>query len=629
MAIQSPLGVKTIKDNVRALGLSVTRVKRSAFTSSKILMNRTKVKRSSIFEGRRLFERKKQAIRIKDQENIIEASKLTVPIQRGAAAIARSTQGFLGRILEFTGTLLTGWLLYNLPTLIAMAKELMGRITRMVDLLKGFVGNLGNIMGGFGNLLSASFQNIMSFDFTDSSKRVDTAMKGLQNSFKDMGSQIDEGLQLLTTPLTKGLTTGENAPGFGTRFPAQPEGGAQPSPSGTGGGRWKPLLDVIASGEGGYESVNPGQVVPGLTNMTISEAWSTAQKVGRSRGGSGAMGRYQLLSDPIGRAKKAGLDPYRDKFSPANQDKIAVYIIENIRDGKEWLSGRLRGGDAAFAQGLADEWAGVPNLSGRYSYSGQGGKVKASSVREALSKVKTEQPTPQTPASSAPTPITPSTPQKPKLDLKKLGFSVGERAGYSKSRGRPHRGRDIAIAGGTPVSVVSNATITDVGYEGGYGYFVAYVDDNGIEHFYGHLRERPKVSKGQKLAAGTIVGYVGSTGNSTGPHLHWEVSPRIGEVGRPRRNIIDPIEYGYSSSAPFGGTTPAQITPQQSQRRQQIPNQITPERRGQEIVLIDDVQPQQLVMPMGGGGGGGIIPIVINPLNSYITNKLLLDLAYT
>lgn len=156
--------------------------------------------------------------------------------------------------------------------------------------------------------------------------------------------------------------------------------------SGASSGTWKPLLDVIASGEGGYESVNPGKTIPGLTEMTISEAYKKAQEVGKSSGGSGAMGRYQLLSDPIGRAKAAGLDPEKDKFSPENQDRIAVHIIENVRGGKEWLSGKID--DKTFSQGIADEWAGVPNIEGKFSYPNQGGKVKAESVKAALNQVK-------------------------------------------------------------------------------------------------------------------------------------------------------------------------------------------------------------------------------------------------
>lgn len=169
------------------------------------------------------------------------------------------------------------------------------------------------------------------------------------------------------------------------------------SGSGASAGQWKPLLDVIASGEGGYNSVNPGQTVDGLTEMTISEAYKKAKEVGAANGGSGAMGRYQLLTDPIGRAKAAGLDPDKDKFSPENQDRIAVHIIENVRDGKDWLTGKID--DKTFSQGIADEWAGVPNIEGKFSYEDQGGKVKAESVKAALKQIKETTPE-ATPVSS-------------------------------------------------------------------------------------------------------------------------------------------------------------------------------------------------------------------------------------
>lgn len=171
------------------------------------------------------------------------------------------------------------------------------------------------------------------------------------------------------------------------------------SGSGASSGQWKPLLDVIASGEGGYNSVNPGQTVDGLTEMTISEAYTKAKEVGAANGGSGAMGRYQLLSDPIGRAKAAGLDPDKDKFSPENQDRIAVHIIENVRNGKDWLTGKID--DKTFSQGIADEWAGVPNIEGKFSHQGQGGKVKAESVKAALKQIKETTPEASTPSAQS------------------------------------------------------------------------------------------------------------------------------------------------------------------------------------------------------------------------------------
>lgn len=610
MAITSSLGLKNITTSVRSLGIAVTRVKKSSFISSKILMNRTKVKRSSLFEGRRLFQKKKESIRIKDQESLIEASKLVAPVRKGAAAIARSTQGFLGRILDFAATLLTGWLLYNLPTLISMAKELMGRITRMVDLLKGFVSNIGNVMKGFGNLLGAVFQNVISFDFFDTHKRVDKAMKGLTGTFDDMKSQIDEGIKLLTTSLGEGLVTGENAPDFGTRFPAQQPGTTYEGPGGpetTDGGN-------VLSKQAAYSYIRSKGIdhIHTMGIMANIQGESAFQIGVTEKGGTkSGVGLFQYTYPSRKRAFLQAVPDYKKNwkgqidYAIGSDPNTALYLRKQFSSPEE----------------AADDWM--------RNWENPDKSVYSQRRRIHNQFIKNFKPAGQEkPQVSSPTPISPLESQKSKLDLKKLGFSVGERAGYSPSRGRVHSGRDIAIDAGTPVSVISNATITDVGFEKGYGYFVAYVDSKGIEHFYGHLREMSKVRKGQQLSAGTIVGYVGSTGRSTGPHLHWEVSPRVGEVGRPRRNIIDPIEYGFSSSSPFGGT-PAQISAQpQQQRRQQLPSQITPERQGAQIVLIDDVQPQQPQMPSG-GGGGGIIPIIINPLNSYIKNKLLLDLAYT
>jgi murein DD-endopeptidase MepM/ murein hydrolase activator NlpD len=136
-------------------------------------------------------------------------------------------------------------------------------------------------------------------------------------------------------------------------------------------------------------------------------------------------------------------------------------------------------------------------------------------------------------------------------------ITVGERAGYSASRGRVHRGRDIAAPSGTGLTVPSKSVITDKGTERAYGNYVAFKDANGVEHFYGHMIEPSPLSIGDIVSPGDIVGRVGSTGQSTGPHLHWEVSRVMNEVGRPRENVIDPIEVGFSAQTPFTGKVEA------------------------------------------------------------------------
>ena len=87
---------------------------------------------------------------------------------------------------------------------------------------------------------------------------------------------------------------------------------------------------------------------------------------------------------------------------------------------------------------------------------------------------------------------------------------------------RLHKGMDIGAAWGTPVYAVLDGTVQAAGRAGGYGNFIKLQHGGGIGTGYGHL-SRFAVSAGQRVRQGQVIGYVGSTGISTGPHLHWEV----------------------------------------------------------------------------------------------------------
>lgn len=88
---------------------------------------------------------------------------------------------------------------------------------------------------------------------------------------------------------------------------------------------------------------------------------------------------------------------------------------------------------------------------------------------------------------------------------------------------RMHKGVDIAAPTGTPILSTAEARVIRIGYDvSGYGNFVELVHPNGLTSLYGHM-SRIDVASGDVLAAGQRVGLVGSTGYSTGPHLHFEV----------------------------------------------------------------------------------------------------------
>ena len=116
--------------------------------------------------------------------------------------------------------------------------------------------------------------------------------------------------------------------------------------------------------------------------------------------------------------------------------------------------------------------------------------------------------------------------------------TISSRYGVSsKIRVSTHTGLDIAATTGTPIKVVADGTITFAEYSGSYGYLVKVDHGNGVETWYGHT-SKMLVKEGQAVKAGNTIALVGSTGNSTGPHLHFEV--------RINGEHVNPQKYLYN-----------------------------------------------------------------------------------
>ena len=87
---------------------------------------------------------------------------------------------------------------------------------------------------------------------------------------------------------------------------------------------------------------------------------------------------------------------------------------------------------------------------------------------------------------------------------------------------RMHAGIDVAAPTGSPIFATSDGVVGQAGWKGGYGLFVALEHSGGLETRYGHMSQLA-VKTGQAMHKGDVIGYVGSTGRSTGPHLHYEM----------------------------------------------------------------------------------------------------------
>lgn len=108
-------------------------------------------------------------------------------------------------------------------------------------------------------------------------------------------------------------------------------------------------------------------------------------------------------------------------------------------------------------------------------------------------------------------------------ELKRFSSGFGHRPDPIHGTRRMHYGVDFSAPKGTPIYATANGTISKTTFSrGGFGYYVKIDHGFGYETLYGHMSEYI-VKAGQKIKRGEVIGYVGNTGKSTAPHLHYEV----------------------------------------------------------------------------------------------------------
>jgi len=127
-------------------------------------------------------------------------------------------------------------------------------------------------------------------------------------------------------------------------------------------------------------------------------------------------------------------------------------------------------------------------------------------------------------------------------DLDRIASGFGMRIDPVYGTPKWHKGLDFTAPQGTPIYATGNGTVTDASFaQGGFGNHVIINHGYGYETLYGHM-VRMKVREGQKVKRGELIGWVGSTGKSTGPHCHYEVHINGNEV--------DPVYFFYNDLTP-------------------------------------------------------------------------------
>ncbi len=131
-------------------------------------------------------------------------------------------------------------------------------------------------------------------------------------------------------------------------------------------------------------------------------------------------------------------------------------------------------------------------------------------------------------------------PSRTPLDSYRMSSNYGMRTHPVLGGLRGHKGIDMAAPSGTPIYATADGLVSKAEWFSSYGNFISIGHGGELETRYGHL-SRIAVSAGQRVRKGDLIGYVGSTGRSTGPHLHYEV--RVAGMA------VDPTPYMTESGS--------------------------------------------------------------------------------
>ena len=690
MAISSPISLlkstssqtsKTTKSIQNTLTGGLSR-KRNLISSIGLFKNR-----------RREFDKREI------QKNII--SNPTILTKTGSArSLSLSDQGLnlTDRLFGFVKYLTAGWILGNLPTWISLGEQFSGRLGTAGSILKNYGDETFNVMKSIASIFDSAFKNLSAFDFSDSSGLMENSIGELTKSLDDLGGGLSSALDVLFAPF-------KNVPGIGEitqepdAYTDQPQQPSQQSPiDGKNSDFW--TLVAVASREDG-DAQGQADVAQSIYNRA---------RAGNFPGGTSI--RNIILED-------RQYQPTRDypKVNPSGKTNSEWF---NIVDAKS--AAAASGYKESTIQGVARnimnpslQKKAAEFIENRTDFVGRSSTPSKPSTTDIIQRnpgdnkfgtfVGAGSQTSGTQYKGQPAPVPPSfkqnqtpnqtAPSRPSGNFAPVsgtsGVSMGDRPvsiSYSpvkpksgvtitsvmgQRQGREHTGYDLAGNAGTPLYAYFSGVVThenrvppryvgDREHGAGYGYWIIWKDDvYGSYHFFGHMLKPAEVKKGQRFEQGALLGYIGSTGRSTGPHLHWEISNSAPEPNgnfTSREDVKSWLKNHPLKASSLSGQTQTASQPnppkpstslvpsvQQSSTSDNVEQSIdiqsnnavlsllegiSQERQGRKIVVIDDRSSTVQQIISSGGSGGNYIQMSseYSMLNTFMKNKLLLDLTY-
>ena len=181
--MRSNLNLDSIKRSLSGLSESIKTAKINSDQISESVTKRNAAKRESLSMSSKLFARRRDNMRRREKEDLIEAGGVMGAFKARARAVRNQTKGFLGRILDFLATVLIGWAVLNLPKIIKLAEGVMKRLKKFFDVVSGFVTSTVDFFTGLGVRFSEMQELVSKFDFVNVKNQIEKFMRKVQDAF--------------------------------------------------------------------------------------------------------------------------------------------------------------------------------------------------------------------------------------------------------------------------------------------------------------------------------------------------------------------------------------------------------------------------------------------------------------
>ena len=202
---KSSLSIKGIRQSVGNFSKGLRDAGKNASDIVKQTGESNQFKRTLIGYDNKFFRKRREAVRRRQREDEIESATAGGVIKKQGSILSTSTKGFLGRILDFFGIILIGWLIRTLPSIIRSATQLITNIQKVVSVLTNFIGNVGNVVLGFGEQLGGILRQISGYEIDKEEKELREELEKAEGGFVKLNDELVDGLNIISDPKTFGL----------------------------------------------------------------------------------------------------------------------------------------------------------------------------------------------------------------------------------------------------------------------------------------------------------------------------------------------------------------------------------------------------------------------------------------